>query len=42
MGRYEGEVSKIDINKVKFFKVAEAAVMLSGKWITDEMMYVRR
>lgn len=38
MARYEGDISKTNVNDLKFFKVAEAAVGASGKWATDEMM----
>jgi hypothetical protein len=38
MARYEGDISKNDVNKLEFFKVAAAAVSAKGKWATDEMM----
>jgi hypothetical protein len=39
MARYEGDIAKNDVNKLKFFKIAERAVSNRAKWATDEMMY---
>ena len=39
MARYEGDIAKNNVNKLKFFKIAEEAVTNQGKWATDEMMY---
>jgi hypothetical protein len=39
MAPYEGDIAKNDVNKLKFFKIAERAVSNQAKWATDEMMY---
>jgi hypothetical protein len=39
MARYEGDIAKNNVNKLKFFKIAEEAVTNRTKWATDEMMY---
>jgi hypothetical protein len=36
LGRYEGDLSKTDINKVKFFKIAELGLLPDGvTWATN-------
>jgi hypothetical protein len=40
MARYDGNIAKNDINKLKFFKIAEDALINTAKWATDEMMHV--
>lgn len=40
MAPFDGDLAKLKVQQLKFFKTAQAAVNPStGKWATDELMY---
>jgi hypothetical protein len=39
MAKYKGDITKVKVQDLKFFKIAELGVNpKTGKWGTDEMM----
>jgi hypothetical protein len=38
MAPYEGDISKVDVNQLKFFKIHEVGEYPNGSWSTDKMI----